>query len=61
MSAMVVVVVLMTGTHHFAKARAQDPLKRVTMHGPLLAINTCIKQNSNEKPRKACLAGFRLS
>lgn len=29
MSAMVVVVVLMTGTHQFAKARAEDLLKRV--------------------------------
>jgi hypothetical protein len=36
-SAMVVVVVLMTGAHHFAKGRAQDPLKRVTMNRPLLA------------------------
>jgi hypothetical protein len=34
MSAMVVVVVLMTGTHQFAKARSEDLLKRVTMNNP---------------------------
>ena len=44
MSAMVVVVVLMTGTHQFAKERSEDLLKRVTM--------------SHEKTREGLLAGF---
>ena len=60
MSAMVVVVVLMTGTHQFAKARAQDPLKGVTMNRPLLATSMHIKENGNEKPREVCVAGFKV-
>jgi hypothetical protein len=43
MSAMVVVVVLMTGTHQFAKARAQDPLKGVTMNRPIPVISIRIR------------------